>query len=307
LVRVSSPDHYDVHPLWKYYQRSTNSTCEDITGKSMDDYFLDIYQNGVMEYKVFNFFFILYAGYGAFRLLQQIYNKELKSFIGLIASICLAWNQFSLFHLLAHYQNDCSHINGNVMHHSSYSVGGDNAALVNTLPPGLIISFSLNFFTTYAIFYAVMEYFKIDSRVYFNVLGPVSFCKMILQMAIIHPFIHTQGRSWFKATFGPYFPYDEYEGHVKCHHVSGFCLGDGPLYSWFYNTLLYYHGEIYKAGTIKWLSREHYIANVALDYFLVMSIIMFTFVTIIVFYPFMDKQSVLETSGSKRVTAKKVD
>jgi hypothetical protein len=32
LVRVSAPEHYDVHPLWKHFQQNTTVTCEDLTG-----------------------------------------------------------------------------------------------------------------------------------------------------------------------------------------------------------------------------------------------------------------------------------
>jgi hypothetical protein len=30
LVRVSSPEHYALHPTWKYFQMSVNETCEVI-------------------------------------------------------------------------------------------------------------------------------------------------------------------------------------------------------------------------------------------------------------------------------------
>ena len=171
MVKDSSPAHYDVHPLWKYYLRDVDQTCVDQTGMGSRKYFDYVWHGGVFEYYVFQACFWSYGAYGLFRFCKQIYDGRVKSFIGLLAALFLAWNQFSLFHLLAHYQNDCYHINGNVMHHSGYTHNGSNAALVKTLPPGLIISFSLNFFTTYAIFYVIMDAFGLDHELYFNILG----------------------------------------------------------------------------------------------------------------------------------------
>ena len=42
--------------------------------------------------------------------------------------------------------------------------------------------------------------------------------KLLLQMKIIHPYIHTQHKSWYGPWFAKYIM-DEYKGHVLCHHV----------------------------------------------------------------------------------------
>jgi hypothetical protein len=195
-----------------------------------------------------------------------------------------------MFHLLAHYQNDISHLNGNVMHHSSFSVGGDNAALVNTLPPGLIINFLQNYITVCLIVFVAMDAFGLDKWTYMGLASPLIMAKFVLQMKIIHPFIHTQYRSWFAEYFPPMtLIMDDYKGHVLCHHVNGYCLGDSPVYSYFYDALLYVHGKIYELGYIRYRTIEHYIANIALDYLLLAMCVAFTYATVYVMSPLLPK------------------
>ena len=173
FVRLSSPEHYDVHPLWKYFQQSSNVTCEDLTGMPIEDFFVQVYKSGTTEFYIFYGLVFLYVGISTFCFLRQLFTGKVKSIISVIAMTILAWNQGSLFHLLSHYQNDLYHLNGNVMHHSSFTVGGDNAALVNTLPPGLIINFIMNYVTIWMMTYVIFDYLKLDKWVYLNLAAPM--------------------------------------------------------------------------------------------------------------------------------------
>jgi hypothetical protein len=47
LVRFSSPEHYDLHPLWKFYQQASNETCESLTGIPIKQYFNETYAAGI--------------------------------------------------------------------------------------------------------------------------------------------------------------------------------------------------------------------------------------------------------------------
>jgi hypothetical protein len=76
---------------------------------------------------------------------------------------------------------------------------------------------------------------------------------------------------------------------VLCHHVSGYCLGDSPVYTWFYDSLLYYHGKVYELGYIKFKAVEHVVANYLLDYFLLTSVFAFMAITVFVLNPILPK------------------
>lgn len=230
LVRVSSPEHWKLHPTWSHMMKHHNETCEDRTGIPMSEHFDNIYNAGVGEYKIFWGVFGVIAIVSTLMFLQRLFTGKVRSVIGVFACLVLAFNQGSLFHLLSHYQNDVSHLNGNVMHHSNYSRNGDNAALVNTLPPGLIINFLQNYWTVMFMAFVLFKgYFKrVDMWTYFSLCTPLILAKFVLQMAYIHPYIHTQGKSWYGTFIHPLFTkyiMDEYKGHVLCHHVTGSCLG----------------------------------------------------------------------------------
>lgn len=261
------------------------------------DFFVQVYKSGTTEFYIFYGVTFLYLGISIVLFLKQVLAGKLKSIVSFIAMVVLSCNQGSLFHILSHYQNDLYHLNGNVMHHSSFTVGGDNAALVNTLPPGLIINFTMNFITIWMITYVVLDYFKLDKWLYLNMCAPVMVGKLLLQMKIIHPYIHTQGKSWYGPFVAKYIM-DEYTGHVLCHHVSGYCLGDAPTYSWFYDRLMYYHGLVYEYGYLTFGNAQHYAANITLDYFLLLTVVIFMFVTVGLTSPFMQKEEKSEKAAS---------
>lgn len=298
FVRLSSPEHYDIHPLWKYYQQASNVTCESLTGMPIQDFFVQVYKSGTTEFYIFYGLAFLYVGISALCFLRDLFKGKVKSFVSVIAMAIMSWNEGSLFHLLSHYQNDLYHLNGNVMHHSSFSVGGDNAALVNTLPPGLIINFIMNYFTIWMMTYVVFDYFKLDKWTYLNLSAPLMIGKLLFQMKVIHPYIHTQGKSWYGPFISKYIM-DEYTGHVLCHHVTGYCLGDAPTYSWFYDRMMYLHGLVYEHGYITFGKPEHYAVNFCIDYFLLLSVFGFLFITVGLTYPFLQKAEKVEKSEKK--------
>lgn len=304
LVRVSAPEHYDAHPLWKHFQQNMTVTCEDLTGKPMQDYFVDIYHAGKVEYYIMYSFFVAYAAYGFLSFLRKLFTGKVRSLTTVLVSLFLSWNQGSLFHLFSHYQNDCSHLNGNIGHHSNFEVNGDNTAASVTLPPGLVINFLFNFLVVEMIFSVCLDYFKIDKAIYFNLSAPFILAKFVLQMKIIHPFVHSNMRSWYKSTFGEWFPIDDLN-HVTCHHVSGYCLGDGPQYMWFYDVVLYVHGQIYKQGLVQFATVQHYVLNYAIDYMLIGVCVLFSFLTIAALSPLLQKEEMVVASA--KTSAKKVD
>jgi hypothetical protein len=289
LVRVSAPEHYTSHPLWQHFELHRNTTCQEVTGLSTEEFFLQNHSGGILEFQIFMGSMFLYAAYSLVQFVSHLWRGEAGSFSSLIATVMLSVNHFSLFLLLSHYQHDCTHICGNVMHHSSYQVDGSNASLIGTLPPGLLFNAIVNHFMMFCMFNVAMGWFKLDTTLYNLIVTPVALARLLFNMMVVHPWIHAHGRSYYKEVFGAWFPFDEYVGHVQVHHGNGLCLGDTPIYSWFYDLVLKFHGSLYEAGVLRYQHVEHYVSNFVIDYFLLASIFMFVVLTVMVFYPFMDK------------------
>ena len=245
----------------------------------------------------------LYAAYSLVQFITHLLRGKVGSFSSLIATVVLSVNHFSLFFLFSHYQHDCTHICGNVMHHSSYQVDGSNASLVGTLPPGLLFNAIMNHFMVLCMFNVAMGWFKLDTTVYNLVVTPVALARLMFNMMVIHPYIHTHNRSYYKEIFGSWFPFDEYVGHVQIHHGNGLALGDSPIYSWFYDLVLKFHGSLYEIGVLRYQHMEHYVSNFVIDYFLLASIFMFVVLTVLLFSPFIGK--VVEGDAAALTTEKR--
>jgi hypothetical protein len=283
FVRVSSPEHYDVHPLWKYFKYDSNVTCEELSKIPLEEYFKNMYVAGYQDHQIFYAIFLsITVGifvYGS----SQVIKSRRFSFGGALTSVVLAFCQGSLYHLLCHYQNDLSHINGNVMHHSSYTVEGHNSALVGTIPPGLLYNFIQNYLTVWGMAYVIFRYLKLDFGLYSAVAAILMPAKLLVQMKIIHPYIHSQHKNWIPYPIN--LVYDDYGGHVLCHHVSGYCLGDMPGLGLLFDPLFYIHGQIYKHNLLKFGTPAHYTFNILLDYLLLAMIFSAFFILIRVLKP----------------------
>lgn len=289
LVRISSPEHWDLHPLWKQYTGNSNATCESITNVPIDDFFLYTFKTGTYEFTIFYSIVFLHTVYCSFCFLKRLFTGKITSVVGVIAGAILAFCHASLLLLFSHYQNDLTHLNGNVMHHSSFTVEGtSNATFVNTLPPGLIINYLLNYLTVYLMMYVSLDYFKIDKWAYFSLSSSMIIAKIFLQMKVIHPYIHQHAKSWYGPFIAKYFV-DDYTGHVLCHHVNGYCLGDTPFYSKIYDGMLYAHAKIYELGYFEFKTPAYYALNIAVDYVLLISIFALLFLTVAVLSPFLQK------------------
>lgn len=154
------------------------------------------------------------------------------------------------------------------MHHSDYKVNGENGSLVGTLPPGLLYLFHLNYYLTCGMMYFLMNKFQLDAKLYIAICAMVLPAKQLLNMKVIHPYIHKYNQSWYIWPFSLVFK--DYEGHVLCHHVNGYCLGDLPGLSLIYDRLMYYHSFLYKLGYIQFQSANHYTLNIFWDYLLIL-------------------------------------
>ena len=86
-------DHFEIHPVWHHFQKMNNETCEGITGKPIDEYFLDMYAQGKTEFYIVYGIFISYAILALFRFLSMLGKGQVKSVIAVIAAAILAWHQ----------------------------------------------------------------------------------------------------------------------------------------------------------------------------------------------------------------------
>lgn len=307
LVRVSSPEHWDAHPIWKYYTASSNKTCESETGAPLEEFFKNTVQTGSTEFQIFYGILFVHTAYCTYCFLKRLFAGQVKSITAVVACVVLAYNHSSLLLLLSHYQNDLSHINGNVMHHSNFSIdGGSNATFINTMPPGLVINYIQNYFALYLMVYFALDYFKLDKWLYLSLGSPLIVAKIFLQMKVIHPYVHAEQKSWYGHPISTYLV-DDYKGHVLCHHVNGYCLGDSPVYSKFYDVIMYLHGQVFQAGLLQFQTPSYYAASMALDYLLLASALVFVYITVGVVSPFMQKETATTAAAAtvEKTAAKK--
>jgi hypothetical protein len=305
LVRTSSPAHFNGHPFWPYYLNDTSVTCQSTTGIPLDTYFLQMYKDGVIENKILNGILMLTSLWGAYEIAHKIRAGsfgKLRSALGfIIIAFCV---HAPTFHLISHYQNDLAHINGNVMHHSSYYVGTDNAAMVATLPPGLVFNFSFNYIVMLAMMYVIMKRFQFDAALYLGFSVLVVPAKLLFNMKVIHPFVHTQLKSWYATYFWPWsYVVKDYHNHVLCHHVSGYCLGEFPGAGNIMDYIMYWHGKLYSLGLIKYKSIMHYCSNILFDYFLLAFVFVYLFACVYLVSPLIVKVSPSNNPSSSTSTA----
>jgi hypothetical protein len=265
LVKASSPEHWNNHILWKHF--SINQTCSNVTGVSLNDFFLQSFETGIFENKILYIYMVSLLIYGFYYLIKElIIKKNIHIVTNFIGCFILSWLHGSLFHLISHYQNDITHINGNVMHHSEYKINGDNTSITNTLPPGLIFVFTLNYSTILWLMYLITKKLGIDNKIYCAYAVIIIPIKQLFQMLIIHPYIHKYHKSWYPYPLNLFFK--DYEGHVLCHHNNGLCLGDLPYFGKVYNLMLKFHSKLFSLGYIEFKSMNYFILNIFIDYIL---------------------------------------
>jgi hypothetical protein len=233
LVRSSAPEHYGIHPIWKnYVGQNSTSSCENATHASLDDFFVKMFQQGKLEMLIMNTIIMCTAVTGIFYIFKRLLEKSFCSLRSLIGYVFMAYLHASFFHTITHYQNDITHLNGNVMHHSEYRVEGFNETFVGTLPPGLLFVFTINFFVVLGIVCGFARSFGMDHKLYASIASLVIPAKLLFNMKVIHPYIHKYHKSWYPWPLT--FIFKDYRGHVLCHHVTGYCLGLN-IYLFIYN------------------------------------------------------------------------
>ena len=265
LVKDSAPNTWNNHVLWPHF--NITESCSSIFEITLDDFFISTFHTGKIENNILYFYLFALLICGVYYLMSQlIIKKNIQVISSFFGCFIVSWLQGSLFHLISHYQNDITHLNGNVMHHSEYKINGDNTSITNTLPSGLIFVFILNYTTVLWIMYLITKKLGIDSKMYCAYATIIIPIKQIFQMVIIHPYIHTYNKSWYPWPLNLMFK--DYEGHVLCHHINGLCLGDFPGVGYIYNLMLQYHSKLFSGGYIKFKSINYFILNIIIDYIL---------------------------------------
>lgn len=257
-----------MHPFWPHYQRNLTEaeSCETLFGGSMEEFNMKMFRDGIPEQKIFQLFIAVTALVAAYHLAKRVLSGTVGSLRTVVVFACTSYIHASFFHLMSHYQNDLTHLNGNVGHHSEFKVNDNNGALVDSLPHGLVFNFTLNYLTSMWMMYMLLKYFKLDAGLYFSISPIVIPAKLLFHMKIIHPYIHRYHRTWYPYPLNLFFK--DYDGHVLCHHVSGYCLGDFPFVGWLHDRMMYGHAKLYQLGYLVYGTASHYVANIATDYVL---------------------------------------
>jgi hypothetical protein len=98
---------------------------------------------------------------------------------------------------------------------------------------------------------------------YLKVYAPFQMCWLLWNMLYVHPFVHTHEKSIYPWPLNIVF--QDYEGHVLCHHVSGYCLSSVPFTGDAHNLLLFAHGWAYKAGLVSRLTTSETMLSYGID------------------------------------------
>jgi hypothetical protein len=234
----------------------------------MQEYYEKMHSDGIIDQKIFMTFMLTGALIGLLTLVHRAISGTFGSIRSVFSFLLLSVIHGSFYLLQCHYQNDLTHLNGNVSHHSEFKVnnGKINATLVESLPHGLVFNFIINYSTTWFMMYVLFKSFKLDFSLYAGISSIVVPGKLLLQMKVVHPYIHAHNKSWYPYPLNLFFR-DHY-GHVICHHGSGYCLGDLPVVGEFHNALMFLHGKLYELGYLTHGSAFHFICNIIADYFL---------------------------------------
>lgn len=114
--------------------------------------------------------------------------------------------------------------------------------------------------------YVLLKFFKLDTGLYFAISPIVIPAKHLFHLKIVHPYIHRYHRTWYPYPLNLFFR--DYDGHVLCHHVTGYCLGDFPGAGLLYDRLMRWHSTLYQVGYLVYGTFSHYVANILTDYLL---------------------------------------
>jgi len=260
MVNETAADHWEAHPLWRNFELTPHS-CEQQTGMDPAQYFHYMMTTSATEHRIL-YGVLLVAAFAG--LCYLISHRKQTSFARLSRDVVFALVFSSGFFLTTHYQNDLTHISGNVAHHTNLELDGANSTLVAGLPHGLIFSILLNLIALYPLAASVLARWNVDPYHFFAVSSIVFPLKQLYNMKIVHPYIHEHKQSVYPFPLDKIFK--DYEGHVLCHHVNGYCLGDLPGVSQVYDGILYGHSQLYAKGILVDGTQTQKIFNVLVDY-----------------------------------------
>jgi hypothetical protein len=223
--------------VWK--TRGYNSDCD------VYEYFERQYENQA-EY-------LMMGTVGSVRflagLLWLLYRgrKFGNNFMGKCLMLFFAHYSYYELHGTAHFFNDLTHLNGNVMHHSELKKNGFNGALVGTCPHGQgLVILCVGLFMMYSWAQGVKRC-GYDARDFMAINGVVNMLLVCFYMKYMHGKVHGMSpeeaeQDWTKGY---------YDVHIGCHHYDGRCIQEysivdliTELYAWIVNTYEIKAGDV---------------------------------------------------------------
>ena len=259
MVHDSAPEHYDAHPLWPY--RGYTSDC------NTQEYF-NVQKENRWE-------FLLTMGWvqgsALIGLACLIFSPPKRNALWYLP---LAIMSTAMAIITAHYHHDITHMCGNIQHHTNFGVAeSENASGVKTVPHGVFMPLvCAQLLVTFIVSCCLHRSPDLSSGLsfvdYLKVYFPFQMFWLLWNMLVVHPYVHEHNKSVYPWPLSLIF--QDYEGHVLCHHVSGYCLSSVPFTGILHNVLLFGHGKAYEFGIIERLTSGEAALSYIIDVVLVL-------------------------------------
>lgn len=257
MVYDSNLDHYNAHPLWPH--RGFESDCDT------QEYF-NVQQKNIWEFRLS---FAWLMG-GALVSLLSIFIDPPKHSV--FRYLPLAIISTGMTFITAHYQHDITHSCGNIQHHTNFQNDGENGSGIRTVPHGVLIPVvAAQLSVVYVVFESIKGCKYLRFWNYVRVFFITNCCWLLWSMLVVHPYIHSQHQSIYPWPLNLIF--QDYYGHIQCHHVNGLCLGSIPFTGIFHDVLMKFHGNLYQHKLIERLTIEEAVANYVVDIILILLVV----------------------------------
>jgi hypothetical protein len=257
-VNASNPDHFAGHPLWPH--RGYDSDCDP------QEYF-ELQQHNQFEYKCTLYMLPTMFTLGAAMVAWSMYQgKPRTDKPSRAAYIPLALMACGMAFVTCHYQQDITHLCGNIMHHSEMKYRGANETLVETVPHGVLQGFILALVYVVMITNFIMRLTpKLNMYDFISVFCLVTSIWFLWNMKVVHAYVHKHNESIYP------FPLNHIMNdmvHITGHHATGHYFGSVPHTAYLHNFLIDAHAEFYINKWVEPRGASEYWLNVGLDYVL---------------------------------------
>ena len=271
------------HPLWPHRGYESDCNAIDYARKQAFENEME----GSLMFVANATQVIASAFYLLWSILFRTRSRNSSYTLGRIVQLlAFGWLAGMNFQYTLHYQHDMHHLVGNLVHHAGegtvQEVGTGGARFGNSIPHGLLPTLVLYEAVVPFLVYLAAKVTDLEEHANEFIASAllISPLKMGIQSRIAHPYLHANNESMFPYPLSNII--DDYNCHIKQHHVDGTCLGviDIQPLNQLYTVLMKVHGSLYSTGMVTRGTIMHEVLNVSIDY----ALLFWTFLTFAGFF-----------------------